>query len=169
MRAIFFAAALSAIALSGTAEASTSYDFRVNLTSGPLAGRSFYGSFDVGALPISGTYDYTNPAGLGIVVTVPSLLGWNADATFLSFDHGQLVDFSIGGFASGYDLIDAGNPATDFLISGIDASYKRAGDGQYIYGGDTVRFQASVPEPGVFALFGLSVASLVARRASHLG
>ena len=169
MRAVFFAAALSAIALSGTAEAGTSYDFRVNLTSGPLAGRSFHGSFDVGALPTSGTYDYANPAGLGITVTVPSVFGWNADATFLSFDHGRLVDFSIGGIASGYDLIATTNPAADFLISGIDAAYKRAGDGQFVYGGDTVRFQAAVPEPGVFALFGLGVAGLVGRRPSRRG
>ena len=141
----------------------------MNLTSGPLAGRSFHGSFDVGALPTAGTYDYANPAGLGIAVTVPSVFGSNADATFLSFDNGQLVDFSIGGVASGYDLIDSGNPAADFLISSFDAAYKRAGDGQFIYGGDTVRFQATVPEPGVFALFGLGTVGLVLRRAIRRG
>ncbi len=169
MRAILLASAFVAVALPAAA-ATTSYDFRVVLTSGPLAGRSLHGSFAIDSALVAGSNDYANAAGLGIAAIDFTFGGAhftsaNADATFLSFDNGTLIDFALGGLPSGYDLIDSSDAAADFLVDGFGVGYKLAGDNQFIFGGDTTRFQATVPEPATLALFGLGFVGLTARRA----
>lgn len=166
MRTVLIASTL--IALAGPATAAT-YDFRVALTSGPLAGKSLHGTFAVADAIVSGTHDYANTAGLGIAALTFTLGGTaytraNADATFLSFDAGQLIDFSLGAAPSGFDQVAASDAAPDFLVDSISATYKLAGTDAFLSGGDTTAFQLDVPEPAALALLGVGALGLASRR-----
>lgn len=170
MRAVLLATALTSLAAAPASAVPVGFQFRVALTSGPLAGETLRGTFavDSGLIGAGDVFDYS-AAGLGIdsidfTIGRVDFARANSDALYLSFHNGHLLDFSLGGLTSGVDQIDSLNDTNaDFDVSGAGVNYKLGGSEQFIYSGDTVAFGA-VPEPTMIALFGLGLGCLTARR-----
>ncbi len=167
MRVVLLTAALAALALPAPASA-TEIHFTGDLTTGPLAGHAFGGTFTFdGALAVPNASDF-NGAGLGITAIDLVLAGQhftraNADAIYLAFDaSGAISSFILGGAPSGYDTLDSSDPSADFSLADYGVSYKLAGVGQFIYDGNTLSFE-TVPEPAAALLLGAGVLGLALR------
>lgn len=167
MRLIILAAALSALAVPASA-APVSYDFRVGVTDGPLAGQELTGSFAIDDSYLASDGAFDDFSGLGIDSIDFSFGGAtfsraNADAIFLAVENGRLVDFVLGAAPSGLDLIASGDASADFLLDSFGFGYKLAGVDEFIFSGELIRlFQ--VPAAPSLALFGLSLVALGMRR-----
>jgi hypothetical protein len=152
LKAIVAACAFCLAAISGASASTLRYDFAVMITSGPLIGQSYDGSFafDSGAIiPGGGTNDAADLlTDLDFTFNGVAYDAATANTGWLGFDSsGALTDFSFGlGCAPG--VCYALNPG---------AWYAQPANFVYVYlhsniGKGVVSYSAATPEPSTWAM-----------------